>query len=103
MGPADAVGPVGADAEPRHVRDNQQWWVLKSQRVLPQLIEGRIEVLEFALVLPGEVMALPHIGPTVAAGVLARAAFEAVAIAGRVGFGRCRLAQQPAQVDEVLL
>ena len=35
--------------------------------------------------------------------VLARAALEAVRLAGRVGLDRRRLAQQPAQVDEVLL
>ena len=57
----------------------------------------------FALVLPGEVVAFPDVGPTVAARVLPRAALEAVVLAGRVGFGGSRLIQQPAQVDEVLL
>jgi hypothetical protein len=48
-------------------------------------------------------MALPDVGPTVAAGVLAGAALEAVRLAGRVSLGRGRLAEQPAQVDEMLL
>ena len=56
-----------------------------------------------ALVLPGEMMALPHVGPAVTAGVFASTALEAVALAGRVGLRRRRLVQKPAQVDEVFL
>ena len=103
VGLADAVRPVGADAEPQHVGDDQQRRVLQRQRVQPQLSEGRVEVGPLALVLPGEVMPLPHVRPAVAAGILARAPLEAVRLAGRVGLGRRRLAEQPAQVDEVLL
>ena len=33
--PADAVGPVGVDAEPQHVGDDQQRRVIQRQRVLP--------------------------------------------------------------------
>ncbi len=100
---AHAVGPIGADAEPRHIRNDQQRRVLQRQRVLPELGEGGVQVRMLALVFPGEAVPLPHVGPAVAAGVLARSAFEAVAVAGRVGFGRCWLAQQLAQVDEVFL
>ena len=100
---AHAVGPVGADAEPRHVGDDQQRRIVQRQRILPKLVERRVEVGVFALVLPGKAVALPHVGPTVAARVLARAALEAVGLAGRVGLRRRRLAEQPAQVDEVLL
>ena len=100
---ADAVGPVGADAKPRHVGDDQQGRVLQRQHVLPQLSECRVQVGVLALVLPGEVVALPHVGPTAAARVLARAALEAIMLAGGVVFGWRRLAEQPAQVDEVLL
>ena len=32
---ADAVGPVGVDAEAPGVRDDQQRWILQRQRVLP--------------------------------------------------------------------
>ena len=103
VGLADAVGPVGADTEARHVRDDQQRRVLQRQRVLPELVEGRVEVRAPALVLPGEAVALPHVGPAIAAAVLARAALEAVALARGVRLGRRRLAQQPAEVDEVLL
>ena len=100
---ADAVGPVGADAEPRHVRDDEDRRVLQGQRVLPQLVEGRVEVGVLPLVLPGEAMPLPHVGPAVAAAVLARSALEAVVLAGGVGLGRGQLAEEPAEVDEVLL
>ena len=100
---AHAVRPVGADAEPRHVRDDQQRRVLQCECVLTQLVERRVEIRAAALVLPRETAALPYIGPAVAAGVLPRAALEAVPLARRVDVRRCRLAEQPAQVDEVLL
>ena len=101
--PADAVRPVGADPEPHHVGHDQQRRVLQRQRVLPELVERRVEVRALTLVLPGEVVALPDIGPAVAAGVLPRAPLEAVPLARRVRIGRRRLVQQMAQVDEVLL
>ena len=62
--PADAVRPVGADPEPHHVGDDQQRQVLQRQRVLPELVERRVEVRPFPLVLPGEVAALPDVGPS---------------------------------------
>ena len=100
---ADAVGPVGADPEPLHVGDDQQRRVLQRQRVRPELPECGVEVFPLPLVLPGEVVALPDVGPAVAAGVLASAPLEAVSLAARVGLGWRRLAEQPAQIDEVLL
>ena len=100
---AHAVGPVGADAEPRHVGDDQQRRVLQRERILPQLVERRVEIGAAALVLPGEAAALPHVGPAVTAGVLPRAALEAIPLARRVGLGRRRFAEQTAQVDEVFL
>ena len=77
--------------------------VLERQRVLPELLEGGVEIGAPSLVFPGEVVALPDVRPVVAARVLARASLEAVPLAGRIGLDRRRLAQQPAQVDEVLL
>ena len=103
IGLADTVRPVGADAEPHHVRDDQQRWVLQRQRVLPELSERGVEVSTPALVFPGEVVAFPDVGPALAARVLARAALETIGLAGWVGFSRRRLIQQPAEVDEVLL
>ena len=103
VGQADAVGPVGADAEALQVADDQQRRVLQRQRVLPQLPEGGVQVGVGAFVFPGEVVALPHVGPAVAARVLPRAALEAVALAGGVGFDRRRLVEHAAQVVEVRL
>ena len=100
---ADAVRPVGADPEPHHVGHDQQRRVLQRQRVLPELVERRVEVGAPPLVFPGEVVALPDVGPAVAAGVPARSSLEAVRLTRRVGIGRRRLVQQTAQVDEVLL
>ena len=100
---ADAVGPVGADAKPTHVGDDQERRVLQGEGVLPQLVEGGVQVGAQTLVLPGEAVPLPHIRPAVAAGLPAGALLEAVGVAGRIGLGRRRLVQEPAQVDEVLL
>ena len=101
--PADAVRPVGADPEPHHVGDDEQRRVLERQGVLPELVERCVKVRPLALVLPSEVVALPDVRPAVAAGVPARPALEAVRVPRRVGLGRGRLAEQAAQVDEVLL
>ena len=103
VGLADAVGPVGADAEALQVADDQQRRVVQRQRVLPQLPEGGVQVGVRAFVLPAEMAALPHVGPAAAARVLFRAALEAVALAGGVGFDRRRLAEHAAQVVEVRL
>ena len=100
---ADAVGPVGADAEAHQIGDDQQRRVLQGQGVLPELLEGGVKVCAAALVFPGEVVTFPDVGPAVAAGVLAGAALEAVGLAGGIRLGRGRLAEQPADVDEVLL
>ena len=80
---ADAVGPVGVNAEARHVGDDQQGRVFQRQGVLAQLVEGGVQVFVLALVLPGEAVPSPDIGPTAAAGVLAGAALKAVALPAR--------------------
>ena len=100
---ADAVGPVGVDAEAGHVGDDEEGRILEGEGVLAQLVEGGVEVLVLALVLPGEAVSFPDVGPAAAAGVLARAALEAVALSARIVFGRGWLVQEPAEVDEVLL
>ena len=74
-----------------------------ARRVLPQLLEGGVEVGVIALVLPGEVAAFPDVGPALAAGVLLGAAFEAVLLAGRISLRRCWLIEEPTKIDEVLL
>ena len=85
---ADAVGPVGVDAEAGHVGDDQQGRVFQRQRVLAQLVEGGVEAFALALVFPGEAVAFPHVGPAAAAGVFARAALEAVTLPAGIVLGR---------------
>ncbi len=100
---ADAVGPVGADPEPQHVGDDQQRGVLQRQRVLPELLEGGVEVRALSLVFPGEVVALPDVGPAVAARILAGEprAKQYVSPDGSASAGVGSLTSR--QVDEVLL
>ena len=103
IGSTDAVRPVGADAEPPQVGDDQQRRVLQRQRILPELGERSIKVGALALVLPGKAVALPDVGPAVAARVFASATFKAIRRARRVGLGRCRFVQEPTKIEEVLL
>ena len=103
VGLADRVRPVSADAEPHHVRNDEKRRVLERQRVLAELGEGRVQVRVLALVLPREAVAFPHVRPAVATPVLACAALEAVGLACGVGLRWDRLAEQAAQIDEVLL
>jgi len=56
-----------------------------------------------ALVLPGEIAAHPHISKAVAASGLGDSLFERVGVALLIDFGRTRLAQDLAQIDEVRL
>ena len=103
IGSTDAVRPVGADAEPPQVGDDQQRRVLQRQRILPELRERRIKVGALAFVLPGEAVALPDVGPAVAARVFANATFKAIRRARRIGLSRRRLVQEPTEVEEVLM
>ena len=70
---------------------------------MPKLREGGVQIGVPALVLPSEVVAFPDVGPAVAAGILACAAFEAVAVADRVCFHRRRFAEQRTKIVEVRL
>ena len=103
MREADAVRPIGSNAEAHHVGDNQKRGILQYQGVLPELPERDVEIGMLALILPGEVVPLPNVSPTVAPLVFARSALEAVALTGRIGVGGRWLVEHPAQVDEVLL
>ncbi len=103
IGSTDAVRPVGADAEPPQVGDDQQRRVFQRQRILPELRERSIKVGALALVLPGKAVALPDVGPAVAARVFASTTFKAIRRARRIGLSRRRFVQEPTEVEEVLL
>ena len=77
--------------------------VLQRQRVLPQLLKRRVQVLALRLVLPGEMPPLPNIRPPIAPAILRRPPLKAVLLALRVSIHRCRLAQHRAQVIEMRL
>ena len=61
------VREVGVDLEAVEVADDEQRRVLEGLPVLQELVVGGLQVLALALVLPGEVAALPDVGEAVAA------------------------------------
>ena len=97
------AGEVGVDLDPLEVADHQERRVAEVVLVAHQLDVGGPQVLVLALVLPGEEVALPGVGEAVAAGGLADPLLEGVLGAGRIGLVGGRLAEHPAEVDEVLL
>lgn len=97
------AGEVGVDFEAVEVADDQERWVFEVFTVLEQLFVGGGEVFVFAFVFPAEVIVHPDVGPAVAAVGFMDAAFESVPGAVGVGFGGFGLAEELAQVEEVLL
>ena len=98
-----SVREVGVYVETVKVADHEQRGILERLAVLQQLVIGCLQVLVLALVLPGEVAALPHVGEAVATAGLLRALLKGVPVAGRVGLVRRHHAEHAAKVDEVLL
>jgi hypothetical protein len=98
-----SAGEVGVDFEAVEVADDQQRRVFEVFAVLEELFVGGGEVFVFAFVFPAEVAAHPDVGPALAAFGFVDAAFEGVPGAVGVGGGRFGLAQQVAEVAEVLL
>ena len=75
----------------------------RASRYLQELLVGGVEVLVLALVLPAEEAALPDVGPAVAAAALRGAPLEGEPLAVGVGLGGLGVAEQFAEVEEVLL
>ena len=69
---------VGVDLEAVEVADDQQRRVLEVLAVVQELLVGGLQVLVLALVLPGEVAALPDVGEAVPAAGLGDALLEGV-------------------------
>ena len=82
---------------------HQQRRVFERLAILEQLLVGVVEVGVPTLVFPGEVAALPDIGPALATALRADARLKGEALAGRVVFGRRRVAHQAAPIEEVFL
>jgi len=91
------------DLEAVEVADDEEGWVLQVLAVLLYLPVGGREVLVLAFVLPREVAAHPDVGPTARAARLAGAFLEGVVGAVGVGGRRGGLAEDGAEVEEVLL
>src|SRR5208337_3765184 len=68
-----------------------------------QLFERLAEIALLLLVFPGEKALLPDVRPAFAAAGLRRAFLEGEMIADRVILNWCRMVEQAAKVDEVLL
>ena len=103
VGDPDGVGEVGVDAKALAVADDQERRVGECAAVEQQLAVGFVQVGVVALVLPGEVVALPDVSVALSASGLGRARLEGVPGARRIGFGRRGMVQQPAEVDEMFL
>jgi len=86
-----------------HVRDDQQRRIQQRFTVLEQLLVSLIEVFVLAFVLPAKVALLPHIGPTLPAALLGGARLKGEGLAGGIRLGRRVVADQVAEVNEVLL
>ncbi len=99
----DRAGEVGVDFEAVEVADDQQRRVFEVFAVLEELLVGGGEVFVLAFVFPAEVAAHPDVGPALAAVGFLDAALERVPRAFGVGGGRLGLAEQVAEVEEVLL
>ena len=103
MSLADCVCPIGAYDELIEIANDEYRRIFQGERILLQLTKCGFQILPLTLVLPAEVAALPNVGPTLAAGCFRRTALKAVAFPGRIGFCWCWLAENMAEVDEVLL
>ncbi len=99
----DGAGEVGVDFNAVEVADHEERRVFEVLAVLEELAVGGGEVFVLAFVFPAEVAAHPNVGPAVAALGFSHAAFERIPGAFGVGSGGFGLAQQVAEVEEVLL
>jgi len=101
--PLGRAREIRVDLEVVQVADDQERRVAQVLPVQEELLVGGGQVLAPALVLPAEVVAFPDVGPAVAPLDLLDAALEGVRGPLGIGLGRLGLAQQVADVAEVLL
>ena len=97
------IGPVGVDAEPVHVADDQQRGIVQRDGILLKLREGAVEVLLLALILPGEAFLAPDIGPAFTASGLRRTLLKGKPFSLGIGADRIFNVEQAADVIEVRL
>ena len=87
------AGEIRVDLEAVHVADDHQRRVLQGLAVQLQLLVGRLEVLVLPLVLPGEMVPHPNVGPALLVFAGFHAFLEGVPSAIGIGLGRLGLAQ----------
>ena len=97
------VGKVGVNLERIDIRDDQQGRVFEGFAVLEKLLVSLIQVGVFALVFPGKMPAVPHIGEAVAAGQLPRPGLEGEERALGVKVSRSGVVDESADVEKMLL
>jgi hypothetical protein len=71
--------------------------------ILEQLLVCFVQVGVLALVLPRKAAFFPNVGAALSALCLIRAGFKGEKLSGGVGFGRCGVADQGAEVIEMRL
>jgi len=89
--------------DPVQIANHEQRRVGQGITVEEQLPVGNAQILVLALVLPAEEVLLPNVGETIAAVLPGDAFLKAEGFADGIGLGRRWVAEQPAQVEEVLL
>jgi hypothetical protein len=99
----DGAGEIGVDLKAVEIANDEQRRVLQALAVLEQLLISGLEVFVFALVFPAELALHPHVGPTFAAVTGLHALLEGVPQSARIDLRRLGLAEQLAQVEEMLL
>ena len=99
----DGVSEVGVNDDALDVGNDEQRRVLERFPVEQELVIGFVQVLVFALVLPGEEALFPNIGPALTAPLLVGSRFESEVLAGRIIFGGCGMADQATEIEEMLL
>ncbi len=97
------VGPAGLDAKEVGVAGDMQRRVFQGGGVTGELFERLAQVVLLLLVLPGEKALLPDVRPALAAAGLGRPLLEREMVAGGVVLGRGRVADEAAEVEEMLL
>ena len=97
------VRPVGVDAEPVHVADDQQRRIVERNGILLELGEGAVEVLLLALIFPSKAFLAPDIRPAFTAAGLRCTLLESKPFALGVGRDRVFYIEQAADVIEVRL
>jgi len=84
-----------------NVTDDQQWRILQRLAILEQLLVSLVQIAMLALVLPGEIALLLHIGKAIAANGLVGPNLKSEPFPSGVGFYGSGMVNEMAEVNEV--